>query len=145
MKPIRLSGVKLASLCKRAAQNMFGRCFNHETNQLENEKLRKAQVSEADFNDALNGMRPMFAPNDDELACHYANGGVVFFNEEVEEICSRLRTCADQLRSSNRTRILPVLLHGKAKSGKTPKTKKHAETLRALRASQKTAPSSASW
>jgi vesicle-fusing ATPase len=63
-------------------------------------------------------MTPMFAVRDDELKALFHNG-IVEHSKDFESVASRMQSCADQVRKSERTRVLPILIRGKFGSGKT--------------------------
>jgi vesicle-fusing ATPase len=112
------TGAEIKSLCVRASQNMLARLVDMKTYRIENNALATAKVTNQDFDLALEGMTPMFAVRDDELKALFHNG-IVEHSKDFENVASRLQSCADQVRKSERTRVLPILIQGKPGSGKT--------------------------
>lgn len=117
-KTKNFTGAEIKSLCVRASQNMLARLVDMKTYRIEKAQLDGAKVVASDFQLALDGMKPMFAVRDDELRELFSNG-IVEYSDEFEAFATRLQTCADQVRASERTRLLPLLLDGVHGSGKT--------------------------
>jgi vesicle-fusing ATPase len=72
----------------------------------------------ADFEQALNDVEPKFGAKSVELKAHYRNGFVPY-GESFDVMMGTLDRLVEQVRTSDRTPLMSVLLQGPSQSGKT--------------------------
>lgn len=116
-KAKNFSGAELEGLVKAASSFALARC-------LDVKDLGKAPDTKnlvlryADFEQALNDVEPKFGAKSVELKAHYRNGFVPY-GDSFETMMSTLERLVEQVRKSDKTPLMSVLLQGPAQSGKT--------------------------
>jgi len=116
-KTKNFTGAEIAGLCRSAMSFALERETN-PNDMMKRPDLSKIKVGRADFTRALKEVIPAFGSEDDDLRCLFANG-VIDHGDMFQDLQSRLHTLVTQVKTSDRTSILPVLLEGDAGSGKT--------------------------
>lgn len=76
------------------------------------------QVTKEDFERALGDLQPQFGVREDELARAFA-GGIVHTGPEFDRVHSTLHRLVEQVKTSERTSLMSVLLTGPSGSGKS--------------------------
>ncbi|KAK4699400.1 hypothetical protein P7C70_g6860, partial [Phenoliferia sp. Uapishka_3] len=80
--------------------------------------IDQIQVVREDFMHALEEVQPAFGVNEEELQAVVQNG-IIHFAEHIHRILNDGKLFVEQVRQSQRTPLVSVLLHGPAGSGKT--------------------------
>jgi len=116
-KAKNFSGAELEGLVKAASSFALARC-------LDVKDLKKAPdtrnlvLQYADFEQALDDVEPKFGAKSQELRAHYRNGFVPY-GASFGIMMAILERLVEQVRSSERTPLMSVLLQGPPASGKT--------------------------
>jgi len=111
------SGAELEGLVKSASSYAFSRCIDIDNLGKEFDES-SVVVQWSDFEHALEEIKPKFGANNDELHQYFRNG-IVDYGSNFQKIRSTLTRLVEQLRTSERTPIMSVLLEGPPQSGKT--------------------------
>ena len=111
------SGAEIEGLVKSAASYAFQRRVdvNNLSKPLSPEDLI---VEASDFEHALQEVHPAFGVQEDELALCYRNG-IVDYSSDFARLKETLMELVNQVKTSDRTPLLSVLLSGGPGSGKT--------------------------
>lgn len=116
-KAKNFSGAELEGLVKAASSYALTRCVDVKD-------LSKAPdtknlvVQYGDFERALNDVEPKFGAKSQELKAFYRNGFVPY-GDSFDLMMSTLERLVEQVRTSDRTPLMSVLLKGPPASGKT--------------------------
>merc|ERR1711998_363998 len=115
------SDAEIEGLCKAAASYALRRGVDAQGDggsmSLDDSKL---VVAFQDFERALESgeVSAAFGAKEDELSRYYVNG-IIDYGEPLRDLRSTLRRLVDQVRTSDRTPLLTVMLEGDAYTGKT--------------------------
>ncbi|CAM9358990.1 unnamed protein product [Heterosigma akashiwo] len=111
------TGAEIEGLVKAAASYAFNRNVDVKdlTKPLDPQSLR---MTWPDFQAAFAEIEPKFGANAQELGALYRNG-VVHHGAQFDALATALRRLVDQVRSSDRTPLMSVLLEGAPLTGKT--------------------------
>lgn len=112
------SGAELNGLVKSATSFAFNRHVKVGTMAGVSDDIDKMQVSRDDFMNALEEVQPAFGVNEEELQAAVQND-ILPWGEHVDQILRDGKLFVDQVRTSDRTPLVSVLLHGPPGSGKT--------------------------
>ncbi|KAK9456716.1 P-loop containing nucleoside triphosphate hydrolase protein [Dipodascopsis uninucleata] len=112
------SGAELNGLVKSATSFAFNRHVKVGTVAGVSSDIDKLKVNRQDFMNALDEVRPAFGVNEEELASCIQNG-IINYSPYIQSIMSEGRLFTEQVRNSNSTPRVSVLLHGPTGSGKT--------------------------
>ncbi|ORY49371.1 AAA-domain-containing protein [Rhizoclosmatium globosum] len=112
------SGAEIAGLVKAATSWSFNRHVKVGSVAGVSDDVEKLKVGREDFLGALEEVRPSFGVAEAELQRCVTNG-VIKFGDHIERILSDGQLFIDQVRNSERTPLVSVLLHGPSGSGKT--------------------------
>ena len=116
-KAKNFSGAELEGLVKAASSFALARCLDvKDLNKAPDTKNLVLQY--ADFEQALGDVEPKFGAKSQELKAHYRNGFVPY-GDSFDLMMSTLERLVEQVRTSDRTPLMSVLLQGPAQSGKT--------------------------
>ncbi|KAI5797631.1 P-loop containing nucleoside triphosphate hydrolase protein [Geopyxis carbonaria] len=111
------SGAEIAGLVKSATSFAFNR---HVAvgKKFEAKELQNLKVCRQDFLQALEEVRPAFGVSEEEFdQCR--TGGIIRFSNNIHSIISEGRLFVEQVRNSEKTPLVSVLMHGPPGSGKT--------------------------
>lgn len=76
------------------------------------------KVNRQDFLNALEEVRPAFGVSEEELE-QAVQGGIICYSQNINSILAEGRLFVEQVRKSERTPLVSVLMHGPPGSGKT--------------------------
>ncbi|KAJ7591439.1 vesicular-fusion protein SEC18 [Mycena floridula] len=117
-KTKNFSGAEISGLIKSAASFSFNRHVKVGTMAGISDDVENLQVNRLDFLNALEEVHPAFGVSEEELLQVIQNG-IIHFDAVVDDILRSGQLFVEQVRSSTRTPLVSVLLHGPAGSGKT--------------------------
>ncbi|KAG6832359.1 hypothetical protein H0H87_001824 [Tephrocybe sp. NHM501043] len=114
------SGAEIGGLIKSATSFALTRHVKVGTLAGISEDVENLRVNRNDFLNALNDVHPAFGVSEEELAQVIQNG-IIHFDTvvDVREILHSGELLVEQVRTSTRTPLVSVLLHGSPGSGKT--------------------------
>ncbi|KAF8622185.1 hypothetical protein AX15_007297 [Amanita polypyramis BW_CC] len=112
------SGAEINGLIKSAASFAFNRHVKVGTMAGISDDVEKLRVNKGDFLSALEEVHPAFGVAEEELEQVIQNG-IIHFDPTIDEILKSGQLLVDQVRSSTRTTLVSVLLHGFPGTGKT--------------------------
>ncbi|KAF5393083.1 hypothetical protein D9757_001265 [Collybiopsis confluens] len=112
------SGAEIGGLIKSATSFAFNRHVKVGTMAGISDDVENLRVNRNDFMNALEEVHPAFGVSEEELLQVIQNG-IIHFDLVVDEILRSGQLLVEQVRTSTRTPLVSVLLHGPAGSGKT--------------------------
>jgi len=116
-KTKNFSGAEIEGLVKAATSYALTRCVDvKDLSKAPDEK--KLIVKYSDFERALNDVTPKFGAKSQELKALYRNGFVPY-GDSFDLLMGNMGRLIEQVRTSEKTPLLSVLLHGPPASGKT--------------------------
>ena len=111
------SGAEIAGLVKATASHVFNKEIDFD-NLGKELNLENLKVSMNDFNKALEDIKPQFGADEEDIS-RYIRGGIIDYGPTYRHLYKTLRILAKQVRSSEKTPLLSVLLEGPSGTGKT--------------------------
>ncbi|KAJ3824107.1 vesicular-fusion protein SEC18 [Lentinula raphanica] len=112
------SGAEIGGLIKSATSFAFNRHVKVGTMAGISDDVENLRVNKNDFMNALEEVHPAFGVSEEELLQVIQNG-IIHFDSTIDEILRSGQLFVEQVRTSTRTPLVSVLLHGPAGSGKT--------------------------
>jgi vesicle-fusing ATPase len=112
------SGAEIAGVVKSASSFAFNRHVKVGTLAAVSSDIEQMKVCRADFIHALNEVKPAFGFSETEIKSCVMNG-IIHFSPFIERILDDGQLFIDQVRQSERTPLISLLLHGPPGSGKT--------------------------
>ncbi|GAW01008.1 vesicular-fusion protein SEC18 [Lentinula edodes] len=112
------SGAEIGGLIKSATSFAFNRHVKVGTMAGISDDVENLRVNRRDFMSALEEVHPAFGVSEEELLQVIQNG-IIHFDPIIDEILRSGQLFVEQVRTSTRTPLVSVLLHGPAGSGKT--------------------------
>ncbi|KAK6515727.1 transport between ER and Golgi ATPase protein [Arthrobotrys megalospora] len=112
------SGAEISGVVKSASSFAFNRHVKVGTVAGISDDIEHMKVNRQDFLNAIDEVRPAFGVSEDELA-NCLQGGIIHYNSYVEQILKEGHLFVEQVRKSERTPLVSILLHGPPSSGKT--------------------------
>mmetsp|Transcript_16933 Transcript_16933/g.21976 ORF Transcript_16933/g.21976 Transcript_16933/m.21976 type:complete len:623 (-) Transcript_16933:679-2547(-) len=109
------SGAELSGLVRTATASAMDRCVNKETMTVDADKL---VVEFDDFEVALTEVHPKFGAPTADLELFYSNG-IVHYGSGFADIQRNIDLAVNQVRTSEKTPLLSLLLEGDNMTGKT--------------------------
>lgn len=110
------SGAEIAGLVKSASSFAFSRHVEVGTVANVTDDVVNMKVNRADFQHALDEIKPAFGVSEEELSSRIQYG-IIHYSNGIREILDKSKLYVNQVRKS--TPLFSVLLHGPAASGKT--------------------------
>jgi len=110
------SGAEIEGLVKSASSFAFARKVGGDN--LKEVDLSDLQVTNADFQRALTEVRPAFGAAMDDLKACVGKGGLVEYGPAITNILHSAESLMKQLRQSERTSLISILLEGPADTEK---------------------------
>ncbi|KAL5487716.1 SEC18 [Sanghuangporus weigelae] len=112
------SGAEISGLVKSATSFAFNRHVKVGTMAGISDDVENLRVNREDFLRALDEVHPAFGVAEEELQQVIQNG-IIHFHPVVDEVLRDGALFVEQVRTSTRTPLVSVLLHGPPGSGKT--------------------------
>jgi len=112
------SGAEIGGLVKSATSFAFNRHVKVGTMAGISDDIEHLRVNRDDFMMALDEVHPAFGVSEEELQAVIQNG-IIHFADTVDALLKDGQLMVDQVRTSMRTPLVTVLLHGPPGSGKT--------------------------
>lgn len=114
------SGAEIEGLVKSASSFAINKSVNINTvsKTPTSKDMANFKVTKHDFMNALTEIQPAFGVNEEDLkTC--VEGGIILYSEKVTEILKQGERYSRQVKESTKSRLLSLLVHGPANSGKT--------------------------
>ncbi|KAM0792734.1 hypothetical protein ACM66B_002510 [Microbotryomycetes sp. NB124-2] len=112
------SGAEIGGLVKSATSFAFNRHVKVGTIAGISDDVDQMQVVREDFLHALDEVQPAFGVSEEELQAVVQNG-IIHFGEHVHSILRDGKLFVEQVRNSDRTPLVSLLVHGPPGTGKT--------------------------
>lgn len=112
------SGAEIGGLVKSATSFAFNRHVKVGTMAGIGDDVENLRVNWDDFMQALDEVHPAFGVSEEELA-QVVQNGIIHYDDTVEELLRSGQLFVEQVRTSTRTPLVSVLLHGPPGTGKT--------------------------
>ncbi|KAL0580740.1 transport between ER and Golgi ATPase protein [Marasmius crinis-equi] len=112
------SGAEIGGLIKSATSYAFNRHVKVGTFAGISDDVENLKVNRQDFLMALEEVHPAFGVSEEELQQVIQNG-IIHFHPRIDEILRSGQLLVEQVRTSTRTPLVSVLVHGPPGSGKT--------------------------
>ena len=112
------SGAEISGLVKSASSFAFNRHIKVGTVAGISDDINDMKVNREDFLNALEEVKPAFGVSEEELST-CIQGGITHFSGIIREILREGSLFVQQVRRSESTPLVSVLLHGPPGSGKT--------------------------
>ncbi|KAK1223314.1 transport between ER and Golgi ATPase protein [Marasmius sp. AFHP31] len=112
------SGAEIGGLIKSATSFAFNRHVKVGTFAGISDDVENLKVNRQDFMMALDDVHPAFGVSEEELQQVIQNG-IIHFDAGVDEILRSGQLLVEQVRTSTRTPLVSVVVHGPPGSGKT--------------------------
>ncbi len=112
------SGAEISGLVKSASSFAFTRHVKVGTVAGISDDINDMKVNRQDFHNALDEVKPAFGVSEEELST-CLRGGIIHFSSFIGDILDEGRLFVQQVRQSESTPLVSVLLHGPPGSGKT--------------------------
>ncbi|KDR84045.1 hypothetical protein GALMADRAFT_54580 [Galerina marginata CBS 339.88] len=112
------SGAEIGGLIKSATSFAFNRHVKVGTMAGISDDVENLRVNREDFMRALDEVHPAFGVSEEELQQVIQNG-IIHYDAVVDELLKSGSLLVEQVRSSTRTPLVSILLHGPPGSGKT--------------------------
>jgi len=112
------SGAEINGLVKSATSFAFSRHVKVGTLAGIGDDIDNLRVNREDFMHAMDEVTPAFGVAKEELE-QVVHNGIIHFSPDIDELLRSGELFVDQVRTSTRTPLVTVLLHGPPGSGKT--------------------------
>jgi len=112
------SGAEIGGLVKSATSFAFNRHVKVGTMAGISEDVENLRVNRADFISAFDEVQPAFGVSEEELQQVIQNG-IIHFDLSIDELLRTGELFVEQVRTSTRTPLVSILLHGTPGTGKT--------------------------
>ncbi|KAH9959823.1 AAA-domain-containing protein [Russula dissimulans] len=112
------SGAEIGGLVKSATSFAFNRHVKVGTMAGISDDVENLRVNAGDFSDALDEVHPAFGVSEEELA-QVVQNGIIHYDNVVDELLRSGQLFVEQVRTSTRTPLVSLLLHGPPGTGKT--------------------------
>ncbi|AAS52851.1 AER169Cp [Eremothecium gossypii ATCC 10895] len=114
------SGAEIEGLVKSASSFAINKTVNigEGKTRMNDKEIARMKVTREDFLNALSEVTPAFGISEEDLkTC--VEGGVIHYSPRVEQILKHGSRYVRQVKDSERSRLVSLLVHGPAGSGKT--------------------------
>lgn len=117
VKTKNYTGAEIEALVRRAASFAFRREIDpHNLDKEPDED--NIRVMMEDFTQGLREIKPMHGIDEDDLH-HYIRGGLIDYGPVFRDLMGTCRAMVQQVKTSQETPLLSILLHGESGTGKT--------------------------
>jgi len=116
-KSKNFSGAEIEGLVKAASSYALTRCVDVKDLK-KGPDTKNLMLQYMDFERALDDVEPKFGAKSQELKAHYRNGFVPY-GDNFDNLMGTLERLVEQVRTSEKTPLMSVLLQGPPASGKT--------------------------
>lgn len=120
------SGAEISGLVKSASSFAFNRHIKVGTVAAISDDINDMKVNRQDFLNALDEVKPAFGVSEEELST-CIQGGIIHFSGFIRDMLREGSLFVQQVRQSESTPLVSVLLHGPPGSGKTAMAAKIAQ------------------
>lgn len=111
------SGAEIAGLVKATASHVFNREIDFD-NLGKEVNVDNLKVGMNDFLNALKDIKPQFGVDEEDIT-RYIRGGIIDYGEEYTHLYNTIHMLINQVKTSEQTPLLSLLLEGPSGSGKT--------------------------
>jgi len=112
------SGAEIAGFVRSASTFAFSRHIKGGTTATVNDDVENLKICQSDFLHALDEVHPSFGVSDTELQLCVQNG-IIPFSDDIDRILKDGSLFVEQVKNSNHTPLVSVLVHGAPGCGKT--------------------------
>ncbi|KAJ9610661.1 transport between ER and Golgi ATPase protein [Cladophialophora chaetospira] len=112
------SGAEIAGLVKSATSFAFSRHIKVGTMAGITDDVADMKVKRADFENALDEVKPAFGVSEEELS-YCLRGGIIHFSQYINDVLEEGNLFVEQVRNPQATPLFSVCLHGPPGCGKT--------------------------
>ncbi|KAI9453475.1 AAA-domain-containing protein [Lactarius psammicola] len=112
------SGAEIGGLVKSATSFAFNRHVKVGTMAGISDDIEDLRVNADDFANALEEVHPAFGVSEEELA-QVVQNGIIHYDAVVDDLLRSGKLFVEQVRTSTRTPLVSLLLHGQPGTGKT--------------------------
>ncbi|KAH0839229.1 hypothetical protein AYO21_05644 [Fonsecaea monophora] len=117
-KTKNFSGAEIGGLVKSATSFAFSRHIKVGTMAGITDDVADMKVKRADFESALEEVKPAFGVSEEELS-YCLRGGVIHFSQYIKDVLEEGKLFVEQVRNPDSTPLFSVCLHGPPGCGKT--------------------------
>ncbi|EXJ53430.1 vesicle-fusing ATPase [Cladophialophora psammophila CBS 110553] len=117
-KTKNFSGAEIGGLVKSATSFAFSRHIKVGTMAGITDDVADMKVKRADFENALEEVKPAFGVSEEELS-YCLRGGVIHFSQYIKDVLDEGKLFVEQVRNPKSTPLFSVCLHGPPGCGKT--------------------------
>ncbi|KIW93720.1 uncharacterized protein Z519_05034 [Cladophialophora bantiana CBS 173.52] len=117
-KTKNFSGAEIGGLVKSATSFAFSRHIKVGTMAGITDDVADMKVKRADFQNALEEVKPAFGVSEEELS-YCLRGGVIHFSQYIKDVLDEGKLFVEQVRNPESTPLFSVCLHGPPGCGKT--------------------------
>lgn len=114
------SGAEIEGLVKSASSFAINKTVNigEGKTRMNEKEIANMKVTRSDFLNALQEVSPAFGINEEDLKIR-VEGGIFYYSPKIDQILKHGLRYVRQVRESDRSRLVSLLIHGPAGSGKT--------------------------
>ncbi|KAL2437111.1 Vesicular-fusion protein sec18 [Exophiala dermatitidis] len=117
-KTKNFSGAEIGGLVKSATSFAFSRHIKVGTMAGITDDVADMKVKRADFENALEEVKPAFGVSEEELS-YCLRGGVIHYSQYIKDVLEEGKLFVEQVRQPQSTPLFSVCLHGPPGCGKT--------------------------
>ncbi|OAP56513.1 hypothetical protein AYL99_09692 [Fonsecaea erecta] len=117
-KTKNFSGAEIGGLVKSATSFAFSRHIKVGTMAGITDDVADMKVKRADFESALQEVKPAFGVSEEELS-YCLRGGIIHFSQYIKDVLEEGKLFVEQVRNPDSTPLFAVCLHGPPGCGKT--------------------------
>lgn len=112
------SGAEIEGLVKSASSFAINRHIKVGNAAAMDEGINNMKVTRNDFLQSLDDVKPAFGVNEEDLRT-VTQGGIIKFSPRIDEILNHGKRYLNQVKESEKTSFISLLMHGPPGSGKT--------------------------
>lgn len=111
------SGAEIAGLVKATASHVFNREIDFD-NLGKELNIENIKVNMSDFLNALKDIKPQFGVDEEDIT-RYIRGGIIDYGDSFRHMQKTIQMLINQVKTSDKTPLLSLLLEGPPGAGKT--------------------------